>query len=699
MSASVQTLTLDFESESGRSGRMASCAECQRIKLKCDKKIPCGSCVRRGCDSICPTGTMRSSGRGKRSTMAHVPELNTIITGMGERIRELEQALATARGHRWDMQKPIDTLLSTPMRIRTEPSCTITPRAKALGSFNVNDDGHAVYFGPTAGPESLLSFEGASASGPSRFPFTAITESFPFSSDRAPWDEDLALLQLSAHLPSEERAWRLCETYYRNGCWTGMPIMQSETVELLTLVYHNIASEDECQPATLTQKMAVLYLVFALGSLVDLDLPSYSPEADRYFDLACAAMSIKPLFENPSVVTVQALTLLACYYSHGGPRFTMDGAWSTISLASSVSQRVHREKFGTKFPPNFLNRCRALFWETYSIETYYGLAVGRPTGTFLSDISCPFPPDEADDEQPFVKIFPGYRQARWRGTKEVTAPIMERFLKATRPDYDVVLDMDQRIRKYMHSSPFQRFPSLADEPPFAYIQRNLIPLLSKTMILYIHSRYFVEAIREQPTNPISSSYSASFLAAYLSASGVIETNKRNFTTHPELFTRWWSSWKSLFHAAIIMGIPATRYPKKNHYPHAVLGLITAVDLFEKGAASSFRAQSGLATLQRLLEKAVKSHSEVKSELNPVLPKPLDPEIQRDIDIFVGATRIIGGKGELQRVLGAVASGTEDADEQQLAPMSIPAITEQDPTPQSLDSYLQQFFASPPFEYV
>ena len=27
-----------------------------RLKLKCDKKIPCGSCVRRGCTSICPNG-------------------------------------------------------------------------------------------------------------------------------------------------------------------------------------------------------------------------------------------------------------------------------------------------------------------------------------------------------------------------------------------------------------------------------------------------------------------------------------------------------------------------------------------------------------------------------------------------------------------------------------------------------------------
>ncbi|KAI0792134.1 hypothetical protein C8Q75DRAFT_754608 [Abortiporus biennis] len=33
-----------------------SCAECRRSKLKCDRKIPCDTCTRRGCANICPNG-------------------------------------------------------------------------------------------------------------------------------------------------------------------------------------------------------------------------------------------------------------------------------------------------------------------------------------------------------------------------------------------------------------------------------------------------------------------------------------------------------------------------------------------------------------------------------------------------------------------------------------------------------------------
>jgi hypothetical protein len=197
--------------------------------------------------------------------------------------------------------------------------------------------------------KSLFNFsqiEGAmDGAGPEeRLSFTAITESFPFSTaQKSSWDADEAREHLFAQIPSEIRAWGLCETYYRNGCWTGMPVTQSETVELLNLIYYPVydgGSEDKKQPWATTQQMAVLYLIFALGSLVDLDLPPYNYDADHYFDLACAAMSIKSLFETPAVVTVQALTLLASYYAHGGQRFSMDAAYSCISLASSISQRV-----------------------------------------------------------------------------------------------------------------------------------------------------------------------------------------------------------------------------------------------------------------------------------------------------------------------------------------------------------------------
>ncbi|TDL15880.1 hypothetical protein BD410DRAFT_81333 [Rickenella mellea] len=48
------------EIELKRSRGEVSCAECRRLKIKCDKKLPCSSCQRRGCASLCPNGSRRS---------------------------------------------------------------------------------------------------------------------------------------------------------------------------------------------------------------------------------------------------------------------------------------------------------------------------------------------------------------------------------------------------------------------------------------------------------------------------------------------------------------------------------------------------------------------------------------------------------------------------------------------------------------
>ncbi|KAF7360644.1 Zn(2)-C6 fungal-type domain-containing protein [Mycena venus] len=373
--------------------------------------------------------------------MSHVPEFNAVIVEMGERIRQLENAIASTQ--RTASYHPLWSTVTRPPKESIPAPETVVRGVSDLGDAvdlkltydkELTDSNEALCstrrncrFSPTSSQA-----KGASDSGPlesTRVSIAGITESFPFASDQNPkWDADVALEQLFTQLPPETRAWSLCEIYYRNGCWSGMPLVQSETVELLNLVYHG---SDHHRPAATTMQMAVLFLIFALGSLVDLDLPANSSESDHYFDLAVAAMSIQSLFDDPTVVTVQALALLACYYTYG--KFTVEGGWSVISMASSISERLnlHRDSLDS-------DRSQALFWETYSLESNYGHTLGHPTVTLLSNISCPYPPDEAPETQPFVKIFSGYRQARWAFTKEIVAPVLEAFFN----DYETELRRD-----------------------------------------------------------------------------------------------------------------------------------------------------------------------------------------------------------------------------------------------------------------
>ncbi|KAJ7166140.1 hypothetical protein C8R46DRAFT_1192555 [Mycena filopes] len=681
-----------------------TCAECQRLKLKCDKEIPCGSCVRRECGKICPTGTMRSCGRGKRSVMVDVTDLTNVMTTMGDRIRQLEKAIATASGSH---------LLSSVPRPELAAG-----DADALGFFSVDEDGEAMYFGPTGGYEALIAIEypGPHPSGMSSL-FTSLTHSFPFTMDhgQAPfrWDTPRALGHLLAHLPTEANAWALCKTYYRNGTRTGMPLSQAEAIELLTLVYRHAdnappspSPESPPSPSTPTPppsppfpefptpppqsspptpiQLATLFLLFAFGALVDLALPPDNAAADHYYDVARAAMAVLSFDHRPGVGTLG----------------------------------LHRASYTDKMAPQEANRCRAAFWETYTLENRYGLSLGRPTVTPLSEISCPYPDIvvEAEDaerpnsssssnsnSEPFVEVSQEIAQARLTFTKEICAPVLEAFLKTTeKPTYEAVLDMDVRIRKFMLSSSHTDTATKEEENlksakedmgegeeeeegPFALFQRGYIRNYSTTMLMYIHGGSFLEALRDNPLDPVSSSYSTSYLACYRNASEVIKGHSETFARHPRLFARWWWVWKSVFSAAFIVGTVASRYASSTIAPHALAELYTAIDLIERGTADSRCAQSALRRLHRLRDNALTAY------LNRPAPFA-DPESQGELEILAGHTQVIA-KQVLQYGLRHHArepSLPEQAQTQTQEPNTIPP---------DLASFLPQQHHDPPFMHA
>jgi len=53
--------------------------------------------------------------------------------------------------------------------------------------------------------------------------------------------------------------------------------------------------------------LAILFMVFALGALLDLDKPAHNAEAMQYYHLARAAISIDCVLEEHSIPAIQAL--------------------------------------------------------------------------------------------------------------------------------------------------------------------------------------------------------------------------------------------------------------------------------------------------------------------------------------------------------------------------------------------------------
>lgn len=82
------------------------CAECRRRKIKCDRKIPCGNCVKTGKQDMCPDGDMGTkkerfvlrridlaiSDKISRVAFFKTPNLPSKLEGLVARVDTLEAA-------------------------------------------------------------------------------------------------------------------------------------------------------------------------------------------------------------------------------------------------------------------------------------------------------------------------------------------------------------------------------------------------------------------------------------------------------------------------------------------------------------------------------------------------------------------------------------------------------------------------------
>ncbi|KAJ7283756.1 fungal-specific transcription factor domain-containing protein [Mycena rebaudengoi] len=654
-----------------------SCAECRRLKLKCDKKLPCSSCIRRGCPSICPNGSLSS--QGTRFVLASTDHLHTKIGEMGQRIRQLEDALAIFQASTGSNEShPLlrDELLSIkfgPEKSSVPPKpklreSSIDSGVNALGTLTIDDDGAGKYFGPSAGSEVYRqagaemqmssSIDDGDLFPPLSMEIARLSNSFPFSSGGPP---GRALDLLFEYLPEQPRAWSLCETYMEQCAWQFRPINREELIDdLLTPCYKSLRerrnwNSDADFPHTVSpHKIAVLFMLFALGALVDLTLDPNSIESDHYYHASRAALALRSVFDSPEMATVQAVLLMSSYHQIGAREYTMESSWSLICLGSKLAQSLglHRDSARWNMDPKTVNRRRSLFWEMFSAELFQSIAMGRPPSIRLSYIDCEFPADDDPCLDASGKPQVGYYEWKYTFTRDVFSIITERTLTAESPTYETILELDRLVRAKTLPPYLNVFLGREDAncTPSVYMRGCLLGQFRSVAMLYIHRTYFAQSILDHPVNPLRSPYAPSFLAAYRCASSMIKANLNHFERFPELCCRWRVIWTHLFSAAIIVGSIVTRSPTSSMAPAAFIELRQACDLFEKGAKQSRRARSGLAILLKLREKAFQVYSQFRN--NPTLvPGPGlrlvfddgDPNEHDELALFGGQTRVLATK--------------------------------------------------------
>ncbi|KDQ57026.1 hypothetical protein JAAARDRAFT_157067 [Jaapia argillacea MUCL 33604] len=652
-----------------------SCAECRRLKLKCDKKLPCSSCDRRGCPNICPNGTL-SAGQGSRFILADTRDLHRKITDMSQRIRQLEDALAVLQASVSSDRHPLlsDSLLGIKFWPEREEQRDerggpdeAAEAIDAFGTLTVSDSGEVKYFGRSAGSEALLvasaEWEGTSHQSDdvslTSEEISRISDVFPFDTSAA---VDNAFQILDSALPPQPRAWTLCETYFEHASWFYSSVRRDEVVnDIMAPIYKWVKDKErmklsECYVAQgCPHKLAVLYMVFALGALMDLTLPPQNAEAEEYYRLGRAALALRSVVDSPSIEAVQALALMGAYHSLAGKRYTMDSSWSMMSISAKLAQSIglHRDCARWGLDAKTVQRRRAVFWSVFTADVILSMLTGRPHSTPLAYIDCELPTDAEQSLNDEGKVEPGYAAWKDRMAKEILAPLCEQMLTARPPNYEALLELDRKVRQTPLPNSFKLYLEPEDEDyrrPSVCMRGYLAGNYRMMTMLFIHRSFFAQALLDHPLNPFRSPYAPSYLAAYRCAAIVIKSSIHYFERCPHLIIRFATFWTHVFSASVIVGFVVTRTPTSSIAPSAFAELKLAVELFEKGAIHNFRAQKALVVLTRLKERAERAFAEAVATQPSALAPRLAPtsvhgsqDDRDELALFGGQTLVLPTK--------------------------------------------------------
>ncbi|KAK2465637.1 hypothetical protein APHAL10511_002181 [Amanita phalloides] len=638
-----------------RRGVVLSCAECRRLKLKCSRDFPCSNCVKKGCAAICPTGSL-TTGRGNRFVLANTEVLHDKITDLANRVRQLEDALHDSHAVHSSATHPLlaEDLLQIKRPLERDRADQISIKEErsegidtidALGSLSISHNGRANFYGKTANSWYLLkNEEGSSEDDPlpengSLMPtnIPSLHHAFPFAQVPTSLAESYHTA-LTESLPHKATARALSKIYFRHAAWMYTPISENEFLDTILEPFY----EPDRTPldATMSHRLAILYMVLALGTMLDLDRPFNSPETMHYYQLARAALSLESVLEEPSASAVQALLLMTHFMflsEMGSPRWVIMGI--VVKLAISIG--LHRDSVRWNLDPEDTQKRRKLFYEVYTYDLWQSLTFGRPPSFSLVHVDCKFPFSLPDEK---ANVDTAFRAWKHQYTAECMSQVMDEAFSAKPPRYKVIQELDKKVRNW-YVPPILRInvsgsPKMGKEMDDTSVeltmQRFTTFAIKEMTLFYMHRGFFAQALEGNPADPMASKYAESVLAAYRGACTFVGEMDSLFNQHQALLERLWFYFTHVFSCAIVLGTIAAK-PQLSLARSAQVYLETAYNLFSR-VSDSTRIAKILPILQALREKAHSSHLNLKQ-----LPPPDSKSDLEGLYALGGMTRLVSRK--------------------------------------------------------
>ncbi|KAG8220860.1 hypothetical protein J3R82DRAFT_2355 [Butyriboletus roseoflavus] len=621
---------------------------------------------------------------GSSFVLASTQELHEKISVLCNRVRELEDALR----HSHSLVSPdrhhllADDLLQIKAPLQREPPThRNVPRGDvkeeeqngeivdAFGSLSINASGGAKYFGSIANSWYFLQNEGSEAQESESGRLASLQNvlspeilarsgAFPLVPTSHPLQvENVRLRELFWYLPESPKAHYLSRVYYTLGAWMYDPVNEQDFFEEIYPLFYAPDAAPPSDDPLLSHKLALMFMVLAIGSLVDIKHPAYNIEAEKYHQLARASLFQGSLFEDPTISAVQTLFLMTFFLflsdRHGSNSGTR---WAIIGMAIKVAQSIglHRDPSRWGVDQKETLRRRELFWELYTYDSWQCWTFGRPPSFYLSHIDCKLPyTGEPGDES--------YHAWKHRFASECMSVVHDQAFGAKTPTYATVLQLDRKLRAFPVPSNLQVAGFGNSSPPESHhqesvsliLQRHIVLAIREMNLLYLHRSFFARAVTDHPKDPLGSPYGTSVIAAYRSAGSLVALMRNLHAQLKEPSERMWFLWTHMFSCAIVLGSVVTRCPSMSLAPSALVQLDSACELFSK-AARGFRAQPVLDIMITLQKKAHISLNEFrKGKISPLArqlsshSEPGSPFEENDeLSTLGGRTRLVAKKDSL-----------------------------------------------------
>ncbi|KAI0095188.1 hypothetical protein BDY19DRAFT_1039110 [Irpex rosettiformis] len=604
-----------------------SCAECRRLKLRCDRQVPCEKCVKRGCAAICPDGALTTGNKMNRLAFADAEELQKKVERLRGRVHELEDALRTLQSNISDNPHPLLTGSPAVASVTNSPvppndSSSSAPPCKddeefidAFGTLTLGLRGESRFFGPTSRSEYLIHAPRGYSKPPCKIEdMPRLTQAMLEESMKqleSECDDPEIKRQALQALPSLSEACRLCEIFLEHGeyLWEAIPRTQLYD-EILSVIYRSPHSGNPlCQ--TSSHAAALLFIIFALATAMDPKSEPYTLQALEYYLLSRLCLRFdSPVYETTlwGIQTCIYETIFLQLYDKEPAHTASHKAWilNGFSIKLGVSIGLHVKSSKWQLDEEASNRRSHVFWQLFHKDAWLSFGFGRPPCLSLTFVDCDFPKDPEEKMDAEGKRDWGYHPWTWQYAK-LLHHVMTTVCGAKAPQYATVLDLDRKIRDF--PVPY-RLVSRCDVPERCneigttiHVQRWMVVSSKEITLLNLHRPYLAQVLSSTPHDLLKHRYSPSVIAIYRASwrliEGLIATHKKA----PLVFERISLPWSHALSAAIVMCLFVTRAPTSSLASASLHELDRVCEIFEKLQYSSIIARNNLEAVRKMQRQA------------------------------------------------------------------------------------------------